>query len=392
MVQNNAEDIGVFSCPVCLANSGGAVETGLNGSVTSDGRYIGHIPLYDYCRKCGYIYRDRRDTLDFDKFYREEYTLLSGEQGMERLLYEDGGLAYAGYLVDFFADFLENSDKKKFLDIGAGKGNVVGALHARFPEIRISAVEPGKAFAVLKDNKFLDEARNSFFSSRAFNGAVFDYISLSEVLEHVFDPRSFLEDVRLIMSDDSVLLISVPNVENDKYDFLSPDHISRFTPESLENLFKVSGFRIVKTRVFQNSSSMVFIVKKGGNENIEAFDSLTVIRSALDFIDRAIADATGLKNKIVAVYGQGLVLNYLIGQKIFRAEDIACVIDDNRAYYGKKWKGAADIISFDDFLKNFHVKNIFLAMNECYQEQVVSKIPAIYDVFGSGVNIRRGRR
>lgn len=370
-------------CPICLGKAVAEIVSNLTGSVTSDSRYLDFCPVYNHCENCGHIYRDADDRIDNAEFYTQNYELMLDSETIEPMTYDEKESLHSDYLVSFIAEYLRDDEKTTFLDIGAGKGNFVAALHESFPRMTISAVEPSKSFHFLKEKRYLRECHNAFFSADDFRGKYFGYINLSEVLEHVSNPRKFLEGIKDVMRDDSYLMISVPNVENDKYDFLSPDHFSRFTPSSIKNLFSVARLEIVRTRIPRDSATMLFILKKSDEVYLETNRSDETIHSALDLIERAVTEARRIRGRDFAFYGQGLIIDYLVGERIITLENIECIIDDNITYQGKKWKGLIDIVSLNDFFKDHRgVKSIFLAMNECYHKRILAKLPGSYAIYG----------
>ncbi len=62
----------------------------------------------------------------------------------------------------------------------------------------------------------------------------FDTVVLAEVLEHVPDPRPFIEEAVRVCKPDGTLLISVPK----GYSIPDPDHVRIFTKNNLEELVK----------------------------------------------------------------------------------------------------------------------------------------------------------
>lgn len=80
----------------------------------------------------------------------------------------------------------------------------------------------------------------------------FDLITMWHVLEHLHDPLEDLRTIRKLLSDRGSILIEVPNSDSpaaklfrsDWYQWDLPRHLSHFTPQSLIQLLKESGFRI----------------------------------------------------------------------------------------------------------------------------------------------------
>jgi hypothetical protein len=106
----------------------------------------------------------------------------------------------------------------------------------------------------------------------------FDFIFCGEVIEHLFSPDSLLDEIKVMMHRDSVLILSTPNLayymnrvlllfgisplflENSSesklgrgYRFLgqfnkTEGHIKVFTYGALRDLLKIKGFEVVKVR------------------------------------------------------------------------------------------------------------------------------------------------
>lgn len=343
--------------------------------VSSDARGVNTSLSHFFCTNCGYIFVDFDKRVNYEKFYVNDYTfLLDGD--VEPVL-DDG--KYSENLVEFYQEVILNESSKKFLDIGAGKGNFAQAMHNKFFNLTIVALEPSKSYVHLVSKKFIKETHNCFFDSKNFTTS-FDYLSLIGVLEHVPNPKLFLLDLKEIMHDHSLLLIEVPNFKNNKADLLTIDHLSKFTEESLINLFTATGFDVLKKRVTQ-SVPMQFIVQKKQIERVSYLSTNVefFIKSAIDYIKKAIDDAVTINDKQITIYGQGLILDYLVYTNTFLIKNIACIIDDNKLYQGKKYKDNVQIVDYVTFNQKYsHIDSVYLAMNDCYHNNVKDKLSNLH--------------
>lgn len=78
----------------------------------------------------------------------------------------------------------------------------------------------------------------------------YDVITLFEVIEHLDNPREFLEKKRRLLKDKGIIIISAPNnnmVWRPRLDG-PPHHLSRWYPENLSIFLKSLGFRPVRVR------------------------------------------------------------------------------------------------------------------------------------------------
>ncbi|MDN5062714.1 class I SAM-dependent methyltransferase [Aliarcobacter butzleri] len=372
----------MINCLVCSSKTH-KISFEIMRCVTSDAKIINAPLSHSYCSSCGFVFVDFDKRVNYEEFYTNEYEfLLDGE--VEPTL-DDG--KYSDSLVEFYQEFLENSSDKTFFDIGAGKGNFIQAVENKYNKLQKYALEPSKSYEILKTKNFLKEKYNSFFNSKDFT-LKFDYISLIGVLEHVPNPKEFLLDIKSIMNEDSYILIEVPNFENNKSDLLTVDHLSKFTENSILNLFNICGINVIKKRV-SNSVPMQFILKKSNDHNssINSLNNFDYINNAINYLKKIENDISNIENDKIVVYGQGLVLDYLIGINKINIENIVCVIDDNPLYQGKKYKNKINILSFDEFkISNLSnkTKKIFLAMNDCYHHKVNYKLDG-FEVIGANI-------
>jgi SAM-dependent methyltransferase len=84
--------------------------------------------------------------------------------------------------------------------------------------------------------------------------AEFDYILLTEVLEHVFNPDDFLKEVFRVLKPGGQVLITVPfswDEHEPPYDY------GRYTVFGLDHLLKKSGFKINK---MQKSGNFIEVI------------------------------------------------------------------------------------------------------------------------------------
>lgn len=171
--------------------------------------------------------------------------------------YEKSELYSVGKIIDSgvgwnHRQFLELEKKYglTLLDIGCGTG---AFLH----EARKLGYQPcgidfdTVALKVAGDRFVLPELFQVNVSelSKLFPERRFDVISFFEVLEHVENPAVFLSQVSQLLAPSGLIAVSVPN-RNRKIDFMKdddypPNHLTRWTAESLSSFFRSQGYEIL---------------------------------------------------------------------------------------------------------------------------------------------------
>jgi 2-polyprenyl-3-methyl-5-hydroxy-6-metoxy-1,4-benzoquinol methylase len=105
------------------------------------------------------------------------------------------------------------------LDVGAGPGGVGRVLRQRGFEGRIVAIEPVSE-RIAPNSDAYNEVHNCYIENYHPKER-FDVVMLADVLEHLNDPWLALKDLRILLSDNGILLVQVPNV-------MHPDFILNF--------------------------------------------------------------------------------------------------------------------------------------------------------------------
>ena len=170
----------------------------------------------------------------------------------------------------------------KLIDIGCGEGFFARFFYDHGWEIECCDLS---SFAIERHNPAILSffTKNNIFKEldgKIADNKMFDFINLSNVLEHVREPINLLERVKKIMGKDSMLRIKVPNDFStfqqilldssrisSEYWFNPPGHVNFFTKESLKEVLTSCGFRIVK--VLANFPIEILLINKFSNYVID---------------------------------------------------------------------------------------------------------------------------
>jgi len=174
-------------------------------------------------------------------------------------------------IPSFLPEFLKNSTyyggivncircNSKILDLGCGDGSVTQLYSQKGTVTGVDISE--RALLRCKSKGVSETIKHDLnVVPLPFNDATFDYVILTDVLEHVIDPLTLLEEVRRILRSGGSLIVSVPNfarLQNrfrmfcgDPLDILhwskygdSVEHLHWFTKRKLEHFLSKAGFCI----------------------------------------------------------------------------------------------------------------------------------------------------
>lgn len=164
-----------------------------------------------------------------------------------------------------------NKNGKKLLDIGSGDGEWLNI--ATKEKLICWGIEPSfPLYQQLKAKKIGKKLFNLTFEefAKKFSQERFDFIILNHVIEHVRNPKQWLNQIEKILNKNGVVYIETPNLkshlfhyEKKDYTFLTPpDHLWIFSPSSFETMIKKSSLKIRKINTYSHPSHFVGIIKR----------------------------------------------------------------------------------------------------------------------------------
>ncbi|MEI8349169.1 MAG: class I SAM-dependent methyltransferase [Candidatus Omnitrophota bacterium] len=144
---------------------------------------------------------------------------------------------------------------RMILDIGSGPGFFL--LHGKQRGWETLGIEPSKKAAMHSKELGLNIREDFLTKKTAKQLGKFDVVHLSEVIEHISDPKGLLCLVRSILNPGGLICVVAPNDYNPFQYVLRkacgfkpwwvapPHHINYFDFDSLSKLLKNSGFKII---------------------------------------------------------------------------------------------------------------------------------------------------
>ncbi|MEP7197478.1 MAG: class I SAM-dependent methyltransferase [Saprospiraceae bacterium] len=142
------------------------------------------------------------------------------------------------------------STQRNVLDIGCGIGFFLNTMKENgFKTLGIEINENARNFA--KSNFQLDVIPPSFLTENKIADK-FDVATMWHVLEHIYEPKAYLNAVSNVLNDNAHLIIAVPNYRSmDAQKYLSfwagydvPRHLWHFDPKSINTLLSACGFEL----------------------------------------------------------------------------------------------------------------------------------------------------
>jgi 2-polyprenyl-3-methyl-5-hydroxy-6-metoxy-1,4-benzoquinol methylase len=192
---------------------------------------------------------------------------------------------------------LGSRPRGRILDVGCGAGANGRAIRARHPDAFLAGVEPDRGAARLASETY-DEVcadKVEVWLERESAAAPFDAVVLSDVLEHIVDPISFMRSLASASSlRDATWIVSVPNygVWYNRLNALfgrfeyawsglyDRTHVRFFTRRSIRRLLEYSGFRVVDEGCTPSFvQSLAPVLRRFFEKDVERGEHLTLTAS-----------------------------------------------------------------------------------------------------------------
>ncbi len=154
----------------------------------------------------------------------------------------------------------------KILDVGCGGGSYLYRLKQW--GWKTYGVEPSETGAKQARGLGLS-VHHGALTDAQFPEAFFDVVRLSNVLEHLSDPKATLQEIRRILKTDGVVYVTVPNTrslvfwlfQENWYALDSPRHVISYCPRALQTLCDATGFEIASVNFKAGPFNFVRSVK-----------------------------------------------------------------------------------------------------------------------------------
>lgn len=220
------------------------------------------------CSLCGLIYLNPRPAKNIiGRYYPADYYYSFQDFSDRRLSYRDRlkKISFEGYyhsksivkkllaflLVRNFMIVVPKEKKGRLLDVGCGSGEFLYQMRnfgwePYGVEISQKSANIGNQHGL---NIFCGELEGADFPDNYF-----DVVVLSQTLEHVYSPGSYLEHIYRLLKPEGLLIIGVPNVGSLETQIFGrcchaldvPRHLYFFTVTSLRRYLEKYGFEVEK--------------------------------------------------------------------------------------------------------------------------------------------------
>ena len=321
------------TCCICDEPLGGPVYESVKPiSITSLCQVLEGNTRVWHCDFCGHTQTDPLPSLE--KFYAEDYHILINSEEEDQLYsISDGKEIYrTEHQVFTYLDKYKIPENAKILDYGCGKASTLKALCTERADIMPYVFDVGEQYRpfwddfVPRENQAVNETPEAW--QGVFNGVISFF-----ALEHVADPKAFLEGVHRLLCDGGMVYFLVPNLYANTADLVVCDHVNHFSESSLRCLLAMTGFEVKQIDPDAHNSAWVVLAKKS-----DVYKRVEKEGSVVDEV-RGISDYWIAFGEYVrrfertteadsAIYGSGFYGTFIY-TSLKQADSMICFIDQN---------------------------------------------------------------
>ena len=201
--------------------------------------------LNSICRNCGHIFQKQI-------YNRNYYHNLPCHFPPD---YDEHSIRRGKYIVDFIPSD-EIPTGTKFLDVGCGKGGVIKSIE----NIISGSIGYGCTIETSNTNILKGDIETIELPWENF-----DLIILCHVLEHFLNPVETLKKISNYLTPNGIIYVEVPSfnwAEMRIPSIWTPEHLSYFTPSTLENVINLSGLTTTKLKESRYWGNIKIVCKK----------------------------------------------------------------------------------------------------------------------------------
>lgn len=332
------------SCAICSGDSASQVFDQAMHSIAGIGD-IGYHHKIHVCDQCGFVFAS---PLLADAQILRYYEFFSNyEQHQSGGKLPDESKAMVQRQVDLLTARFQPGYRGRALDIGCSLPYALSLLKEQGWSVR--GLDPSDWCIQKAKELYGVEVHKGFISPEMSKsqGPV-DAIILSHVLEHLVYPHQALAIIRDTLADDGVLYIEVPNLMDNNHltGYFTFEHVNFFTPTSLTNLARSSGFEIETLSLFDNAQyksayPVIAATLRKTSHTFELVNDAEPARRVIEEYKRAVESIVDRLNRRIghavsqtapdrlAVWGAGIHTSQLMSDTHLARTSLRCIYDND---------------------------------------------------------------
>ncbi len=257
--------------------------------------------------------------------------------GSDQVLFGEGGVTRAERLVSILSPQLPKDFSGSIIDIGCGTGGFLQAFGKQFPKSALYGREIDD-----KNLHYLQRIANfkKLYIDATFDaGQGFDVVTSIHCFEHIFDYRSFFDEIKNVSKTSTKILLQMPDVEASPFDIAIADHAAHFSKKTLAYCLRSYREDFVVSAPINKELTAI----SGSSQKNDAPDTPAIPEDCVRTLDTHVQYLTRLLENIdeqneseFGVYGTTIAGAWLTG---IHKDKISFYVDDDPLKQGKEFFG-----------------------------------------------------
>ena len=259
----------ILLCPICKGKSFGHHLKALDHNLSGDYFSISQ------CNNCGYRFTNPRPKEKTIGSYYKSDNYVSHNSSKRGIINKIYHVVRAYQFRKKHKEILSLKKTKEnvLLDIGCGTGDFINYMKRK--GWNVAGVEADQKARELAKKKVDMEVYSSVSDEKL---SKYDVITMWHVLEHIYDLDYFFKKTKLLLKENGVLVIAVPNSNSydasyygkDWYAYDPPIHVSHFRKKDIENISNIHGLKLeaIKPLIFDSYYISMLSEKKSKNYSV----------------------------------------------------------------------------------------------------------------------------
>ena len=310
--------------------------------VTSDCKAWPKLGTLAVCNQCGFsqTITSQRWFQDITKIYENYEIYHQGDYSDHPIIKSGGSTLRSDVIVDDLLKKKIISKQGKLLEIGPGGGNFLRVWNKNLPEWKLYAADVNEK--ARETILCIDGVKDFYTTSINRIPHNFDVVVSIHSLEHIPDPFEYLVQLKDIVKHMGIVLINVPNCNDNPFIITVADHCTHFVPRTLSNLVTASGFEILSLSTSCITKEIVLVArndinKKSFKNNLGPARPCGMLSSHLRWLNEIIKKINKLPgDMMLGCLGTSIAGTWLrtqIGQRL------KFFVDEDESRQGKKHFG-----------------------------------------------------
>jgi SAM-dependent methyltransferase len=295
------------------------------------------------------------------------------------------GPTWARYNKELAA-FITRNAQGDILEIGGGSGKLANLILSSSEDVRkYIVVEPNPMF---KESERLKVVKSFFSEDLLLNEKTVKTVVLSQVLEHVYDPRDFLRQVFNFLPIGGKFIFGYPNLEflfSNKYtNAINFEHTFLMTEYFVDFLLADAGFEILEKHNYENHSHFYSVQKTNKFVNAIVLENKYEYYKKMfeDFIHHHLELVKKLNEKIkendgpIFLFGAHIFSQYLLSFGLDTSR-VLCILDNSPLKQGQRLYGTDLKVHSPSILESYEKPTVILKAglyNEEIKQDIVQNI------------------